>query len=115
MSLWLMRAGSSGEYESRFLTEKRIYFSWSGLLTDLGVLSDLDAFYKVFGDTYLDAKKGKVQNNARQGFQFSQKMQPGDWVAMPSKFNPTIHFGKISGTYQFDAKAEDRFQHSRAV
>ena len=115
MSLWLMRSGSSGEYESRFLTEKRIYFSWSGLLTDLGALPDLDAFYKVFGDTYPDAKKGKVQNNARQGFQFSQKMQPGDWVAMPSKFNPTIHFGKVTGSYQFDAKAEDRFQHSRAV
>ncbi|OYV05967.1 MAG: restriction endonuclease [Verrucomicrobiales bacterium VVV1] len=115
MSLWLMRAGSSGEYESRFLTEKRMYFNWSGLLTDLGALSDLDAFYKVFGDTYPDAKKGKVQNNARQGFQFSQKMQPGDWVALPSKFNPTIHFGKITGPYQFDAKAEDRFQHSRSV
>jgi len=115
MSLWLMRAGSSGEYEQRFLAEGRIYFNWSELLTDLGTLPDLETFYQVFGDAYPQAKKGKIQNNARQGMQFAKLMQPGDWVALPSKFNPTIHFGKITGNYQFDPKAEDRFQHSRAV
>jgi len=36
MSLWLIRAGSSGEYERQFLEEGRIYFNWSNLLTDLG-------------------------------------------------------------------------------
>lgn len=115
MSLWLIRAGANGEYEQRFLTENRIYFNWGGLLTDLGRLPDLASFYKVFGDTYPDAKKGKVQNNARQAMQFAKLMQPGDWVALPSKFNPTIHFGKIAGPYQYDPKAEDRFQHSRKV
>ena len=115
MSLWLMRAGSTGEFEQRFLEDGRIYFSWSGLLTDLGKLSDLEAFYKVFGDTYPDAKKGRIQNNARQGMQFAKSMQPGDWIALPSKFNPTIHFGKIKSAYNFDSKAADRFQHSREV
>lgn len=115
MSLWLMRAGSSGEHEQRFLAEGRIYFSWSGLQTDLAPLSGLDAFYKVFADTYTNDKKGKVQNNARQAFQFAKLMQPGDWVALPSKFNPTIHFGRITGEYQFNLKGEDRYQHFRTV
>ena len=26
MSLWLIRAGSSGEYEQRFFSDNRIYF-----------------------------------------------------------------------------------------
>jgi restriction system protein len=115
MSLWLIRAGANGEYEPRFLNDNRIFFNWSGLQTDLSQLPDLDSFYKTFGDTYPDFKKGRVQNNARQAMQFAKSMQPGDWVALPSKSNPTIHFGKIIGPYQFDPKAEDRYQHSRKV
>lgn len=116
MSLWLIRAGSHGEHEQRFISDKRIYFNWSGLSTDLGTLSnELTAFYKVFGETYPHAKKGKVQNHARQAIQFAKRMQIDDWVALPSKFNPTIHFGKITGNYHFDPKAEDCFQHYRSV
>jgi|694.fasta_scaffold101765_3 restriction system protein len=115
MSLWLIRAGANGEYEPRFFSENRIYFNWSGLLTDLGKLPDLEAFYNVFGETYPDFKKGRIQNNARQGMQFAKTMQLGDWVALPSKSNPTIHLGKIIGQYEYDPKADDRFQHSRRV
>jgi len=110
-----MRSGSNGEFEQRFLNDQRIYFSWGGLFSNLGEVSNLDGFYKVFGETYPDFKKGKIQNHARQGMQFAKLMQPGDWVAMPSKFNPTIHFGKITGPYQYDPKAEDQFQHSHKV
>lgn len=42
-------------------------------------------------------------------------MKPADWVVMPSKHNPTLHFGKIAGDYQFHPEGEDRFQHSRKV
>jgi len=41
LSLWLMRAGSTGEYEQRFPDDGRINFSWSGLPADLGKFSDL--------------------------------------------------------------------------
>jgi restriction system protein len=68
-----------------------------------------------FGETYPNAKKGKIQNNGRQGMQFSQRMEVGDWVALPSKHNPTIHFGKITGNYKYDPKAENRFHHFRSV
>lgn len=115
MSLWLIRAGSSGEYEQQFLDEGRIYFNWSNLLTDLGTLDDLASFYQVFADTYPDFKKGKVQNNGRQAMQFAKRMQVGDWVALPSKFNPTIHFGKITGEYQYSPSSNDRFYHWRSV
>ena len=35
MSIWLFRAGRNGEYESRFLEDKRIYLTWDGLNVDL--------------------------------------------------------------------------------
>ena|SRR5271165_5434339 len=30
MALWLVRAGSHGEHETRFLEEKRVYLTWDG-------------------------------------------------------------------------------------
>jgi len=35
MSLWLVRAGKSGEYERKFLTEGSIYLTWDGLKLNL--------------------------------------------------------------------------------
>ena len=31
MALWLVRAGSSGEYEKKFLDENMIYLTWDDL------------------------------------------------------------------------------------
>ena len=38
MSLWLVRAGGSGEYESKFLSEGRIYITKDDLRDDLSKL-----------------------------------------------------------------------------
>ena len=38
MSLWLIRAGSHGEFESTFLEEKRVYVTWDNLSHDLTLI-----------------------------------------------------------------------------
>jgi restriction system protein len=38
MKIWLVRAGSHGEYESKFLQEKRVYVTWDNLNLDLAAL-----------------------------------------------------------------------------
>ena len=35
MSIWLVRAGSKGQYEDKFLSDKRIYLTWGSLDVDL--------------------------------------------------------------------------------
>lgn len=40
MSLWLVRAGSAGEYESKFLTEKKIFLTWDDLSADLSIINN---------------------------------------------------------------------------
>lgn len=115
MAIFLSRSGSKGEYEQRFLDEERIYFTWPGLDTNMKPLTEMAEFYTLFEDTYPDWKKGKCHNYARQGFQFAKAMQEGDWIVMPSKHNPTIHFGEITGDYEFLSTGEDRFKHSRKV
>jgi hypothetical protein len=32
MTLWLIRAGSRGEHEQKFLDEGKIYLTWGGLM-----------------------------------------------------------------------------------
>lgn len=40
MAIWLIRAGSHGEYEQKFIQEKRVYVTWDGLDVDLSKLKD---------------------------------------------------------------------------
>jgi restriction system protein len=81
----------------------------------MGALTALDQFYELFREIYPQDKEGKIQNRGRQANQFVRLMQIGDWVAMPSKRNPVIHFGKIKGPYTFHPSATDPYFHSRKV
>ena len=42
MSIWLFRAGKNGEFESKFLNDKRIYLTWDNLKVDLSKYKDRD-------------------------------------------------------------------------
>ncbi|APC81240.1 TPA: hypothetical protein ACXDAZ_004265 [Clostridium botulinum] len=35
MSIWLFRAGKNGEYENKFINEKRVYLTWDDLNINL--------------------------------------------------------------------------------
>ena len=43
MTLWLIRAGSRGEHEQKFLDEGRSYLAWEVLSLNLASLGDLQA------------------------------------------------------------------------
>ena len=40
MAIWLIRAGSHGEYEQKFIEEKRVYVAWQGLHHDLAKMTE---------------------------------------------------------------------------
>jgi restriction system protein len=115
MALFLTRAGRQGQHEQKFLNDGRIYFTWGGMIRDLNEAKDLPGYYDLFTQLYPDDSQGAVQNWARQGMQFCRAIQPGDWVALPSKFNPTIHFGKVLGPCDYKADADDIYRNSRKV
>lgn len=43
MTLWLIRAGSRGEQEQKFLDEGRVYVAWEGLSLNLASRGDRQA------------------------------------------------------------------------
>lgn len=115
MSLWLVRAGSSGEYESKFLSEGRIYLTWDNLSQDLSNISDKRKLSDLLNKVYPDNKAAKIRNWASQIWPIAKEMKIGDWVALPSKKKAAIHIGEITGNYVNVPKANNPYYHYRNV
>jgi len=115
MAIWLVRAGSHGEFEQKFLDDKRVYVTWDGLNTNIAKLADRDALFETMKSTYPGAKQNRLLNWVRQVWPFAHEMRRGDLVIVPLKSEPSIWIGEITGDYQFDAKAQDPYFHWRTV
>ncbi len=114
MALWLNRSGRHCEYESRFLDDNRIYLTWDHLSRDLSNIADRKQLMALLEEIYPKAKHGKRIQNSGQIWAFAKRMEPGDWVCVPSK-RKTIHIAEITGEYTFAADAEDPYYHYRDV
>ena len=115
MAIWLVRAGSAGEFEDKFIGERRVYVTWDGLDVNLANLQQREQLQVALAERYPDAKPKTLQNWTSQVWPFAQRMQVGDWVVVPLKTQPVIYIGEIVGDYQFAAGGTDPFFHWRAV
>ncbi|NLY75373.1 MAG: restriction endonuclease [Firmicutes bacterium] len=115
MSLWLFRAGSLGEYENKFLADKRIYLTWEDLTVDLRTFKEKIDLYNYLREKWPHHKPAKSRNWTGQIWPIAHEMKVGDWVILPSKLKPAIHIGKIVGDYVFDLKQGDPYYHYRNV
>lgn len=115
MELWLNRAGSHGEYEQKFLEEGRIYLTWDGLSDDLSDLNSRGELIVRLEQVYPDEKPKRLQNHSSQIWPFAKTMQKGDWVVLPSKKQPVIYVGRITGDYTHHPQGPDPFYHSHTV
>jgi len=115
MSLWLVRAGSRGEFEEKYLAENRVYLTWGELSHDLSQITSQAKLCDLMEQVY---PNNAAKNNVNQGshiWTFIHELKTGDWIVMPSILKPVIHFAKVTGNYQFDIKAEPHFCHYRQV
>ena len=115
MALWLVRAGGHGEYEKKFLDERRIYLTWDGLCHDLASLKDRKQLRTLLEEVYPDESKGRVSANLGQIWAFSHRIARGDWIVLPSKQKSAIHVAEVKGDYIFNPDGEDPFYHYRDI
>lgn len=115
MALWLVRAGKSGQHEQRFIHDKNIYLTWAALDTDLSKIATREQLRQTLEQTFPNASPGRITQNSGQVWAFAKKMNPGDWVAMPSKHTPSIHIGEIMGPYRYEPSADVNARHAREV
>lgn len=115
MSLWLFRAGSSGEYENKFLTDQKVYLTWDELVIDLMKFNHRQQLVDYLMEEYEAEKLGRARNWASQIWPIANEMKIGDWIILPSKIKSAIHIGEITGEYQFNLKQGNPYYHSRSV
>jgi restriction system protein len=115
MSLWLFRAGKSGEHEAKFLDDGRVYLTWEGLTQNLATVSDKKALYELLNNTFPNNKIARIRNWGGQIWPIANEMKVGDWVALPSKTDSVIHFGEITGDYVNTPQNQSPYYHYRNV
>jgi restriction system protein len=109
------RAGSRGEWEQDFLQDQRIYLQWTEIDKNLGKIAEKEELRDYLRRTYPDEPEGAISSYLGQIWIFTKMMKPGDWVGLPSKIKRVIHFGEITGPYEFDGSREPRLRHFRSV
>ncbi|MCP9915277.1 restriction endonuclease [Cyanobium sp. ATX 6F1] len=115
MTLWLIRAGSHGEQEQKFLDEGRVYLAWDALNVDLAALADRQALIHAMEQRYQEEKAKALINWSAQVWAFGRDMAQGDWVVMPSKLQSGLYFGEITSGYHFEQGGPDPYFHWRSV
>jgi restriction system protein len=115
MTVWLVRAGAHGEHEARFLQEKRIFLTFSGLDVDLKNLSNKSALSQKLGQLNPQAKDKALQTWVSQVWPFAADMTIGDLVITPLKAQRKIQVGEIAGDYEFMPQGPNPYFHSRRV
>lgn len=115
MSIWLIRAGSHGEYEQKFIQENRVYVTWEGLDVDLSKLPNRAALSEVMEQRYPDTKPKAIMNWVSQVWPFAHDIKKGDLVVVPLKTQPVVYIGEVTGDYHAEAMGPDPFYHWRPV
>lgn len=115
MPMWLCRAGRYGEYENKFLEDKRIYCTWDNLPTSLKHFETKQKLQQYFVDNNADVKVKTAINWASQVWPFAHQMKLGEIVILPSKIKPVIHFGRIVGEYEYLSENKNPYYHSRQM
>jgi restriction system protein len=115
MAIWLIRAGSHGEYEQKFIQEGRVYVTWERLDVNLAKLTERSELTAAMAERYLDAKPKKIMTWVSQVWPFAHGIVKGDLIVLPLKTQPAIQIGEIAGDYHFEPKGPDRFYHWRLV
>lgn len=115
MAIWLIRAGSHGEYEQKFIQENRVYVTWDDLDVDLAKLTERPELVAAMMQRYPDRKPKAIMNWVSQVWPFAHEMKKGDLVVLPLKSQPAIQIGEITGDYHFEPAGPDPYFHWRPV
>jgi restriction system protein len=115
MTLWVVRTGKYGEFEQRFLDDKRIYLSWGGFDADLSKYGMRPQLRGLLESKFPNFSKAKISNAVGQLYAFVAAMSKGDTVIVPSKKKPAIHIGEIEGPYTFDSRGAADLKQYRSV
>jgi restriction system protein len=106
MKLWTIRAGRYGEQEQTCIDEGLVTIGWNDL-PDLKKFKTREELFEEFQKKYPDSSNVKTGIKVGQVWRFVTEITNGDLVALPSKSQPIIHIGKVTGDYKYEKKDKD--------
>src|SRR5262245_32508914 len=115
MAVWLVRAGSHGEYELKFIQENRVYVTWDDLNVNLSKLAEKEQLADAMMQRYPDTKPKAISNWVSQVWPFAKEIKKADLVVLPLKTQPAIQIGEVTGDYHFEPRGPNPFFHWRQV
>ncbi len=115
MAVWLIRAGTHGEYELKFTQENRVYVTWDDLDVNLEKLAERSELRKAMTQRYPDAKPKAIANWVSQVWPFAHEIAKSDLVVLPLKTQRAIQIGEVTGDYHFEPDGPNPFFHWRPV
>jgi len=115
MAVWMIRAGSHGEYELKFIQEGRVYVTSYKLNVNLGKLANRSELTKAMTQRYPDTKPKAIVNWVSQIWPFAHEIAKQDLVVLPLKTQRAIQIGEITGDYHFEPDGQIQFFHWRPV
>jgi len=115
MAVWMIRAGSHGEYEQKFIQEKKVFVTWDDLNIDLSKLQQRNELKIMMAKLFPESKPKTIQNWVSQIWPFAHEIKKKDLIILPLKFQRAIQIGEITGDYTFEPKGPSPYFHWRSV
>jgi restriction system protein len=112
MSLWMVRAGSKGEYEQEALNKGIVAIVFDA--PNLTHFASKKSLKKMYSRVHPNATRAAVGNLVGQMWRFAKDIETGDLVVLPLKAQKTIAVGRVIGDYEFRA-SEKKLKHIRRV
>jgi restriction system protein len=114
MSVWLVRAGRTGENEQIALEHGIVTIGWNEL-PDLSSISERHELTSLYQEIYPNAGAGRVSNQVGQIWAFKARIRTGDLAVLPLKTQSAIAIGRVSGDYEFRSDLGASVKHTRKV
>ncbi len=114
MSVWLVRAGRSGEREAFALERNVSTIGWTEM-PDLSTFHDPDEMRRSFSERYPAESANTLANWTGQCWRFAKEISMGDVIAMPLKSRPSVQFGNVTGPYKYERDFPPGTEHTHAV
>ena len=113
--MWVIRAGQDSLHYDKYLETSKVYIPWDGYKLNLSNIKTRADFRAVVEKEKVTDNRTSVSNWAGQLYSFTQEMEQGDNVLIPSKGSHSYCHAKIVGDYCFDPNDENKLYHSRSI
>ena len=113
MTVWLVRAGSSGEQELEALKYNIATIGWNEI-PDVSTIKDREELKELYLKYSPGTEKMRASRMVGQIWDFAKEIKKGDIIALPLKSHSSIVLGSVEGDYEF-REISSTIKHTRPV